>query len=264
MASFTGVGDNTTLSVAEKGEDVTIALSGTYNMTIVFQREVGSPGSGAWETLRTYTTANATVSEVHRTEKHNEELRLLVTVDTSGTCTATLTDTSDKTVRDFKDLAGNSILELRQSGAYFKGVVAQPAPISITANVTLTQKDHAGRALVFNSADGDTVTLPAATGTGDIYIFVIGTTVTSNNDIIQVANATDIIQGVIVMATDTGGITVPAGSADDTITMNGTTKGGVIGGLIVLQDAASGLWAILAGQLPTSGAEATPFSAAVS
>ena len=43
MASFTGVGDTATLTVARKDERVSIAISGTYNMTIALQKEYSSP-----------------------------------------------------------------------------------------------------------------------------------------------------------------------------------------------------------------------------
>lgn len=263
MASFTSVGDNTELQMVEKGENVDIAISGTYNMTIAFQREVGSPGSGSWETLKTYTTANATVADTHITQKHDEKLRLIVQVDTSGTATATLTDGLDKTVTDYKTLGGVSVMETRQSGLYLKKSLSGPPPVTLTASDTITEAEHAGRVINLSAAAGLTVTLPAATGTGNIYRFFVLTTVTSNNYIIQVANATDVIQGVITVATDTSGITVPTAATSDTITMNGTTTGGVIGGYLILQDVSSGFFSITGG-LNATGVEATPFSAAVS
>lgn len=137
MASFTGVGDNVELSVADVGEDITIALSGTYNMTIVFQRELGSPGSGAWETLKTYTTANATVSEVYRTVHYNGKYRLYVTVDNSGTCTATLTD-SAKEVYRVKDGVGNTIMSATQSGITFPGTVTVDGAATVTGAATFS------------------------------------------------------------------------------------------------------------------------------
>ena len=90
MASFTDVGDSVVLDIQDKDEKVDIAISGTYNMTIVFQRELGSRGSGAFITLKSYSTANATVAESYVTQSYNERVRLLVTVDTSGTAVATL------------------------------------------------------------------------------------------------------------------------------------------------------------------------------
>lgn len=136
-------------------------------------------------------------------------------------------------------------------------------PISVTASATLNRKTHAGTTTVINAAAGLTLTLPAASGTGDEYTVFVGTTVTSNNAIIQVANATDIMQGVLSVAAASAGGAIATTTTSDTITMNGTTTGGIRGSYIVLKDMASGFWEV-SGSLVASGAGATPFSAAVS
>lgn len=133
----------------------------------------------------------------------------------------------------------------------------------LTASATLDPNPHAGRTIVLSAAAGLTVTLPAATGSGAIYEIVVATTVTSNSYIIQVANATDVMMGAVALATDIAGVTVPTTSTSDTITMNGSTTGGVLGSTVRLIDAASGKWAV-SGALVSTGVEATPFSAAVS
>jgi len=51
-------------------------------------------------------------------------------------------------------------------------------------------------------------------------------------------------------------------AASDTITMNGSTTGGLAGGLFTFVDLATNLYAVQ-GSLIATGAEATPFSAAV-
>ena len=136
---------------------------------------------------------------------------------------------------------------------------------SITASVTLTGEQHEGRTGVFDIASGATVTLPAALGNGSRFEFYTKTTITSNNAVIQVANATDILSGIAYMAQDAADTNLgfETGASDDTITMNGSTKGGIKGDRIVITDVASGIWAITA-FLSGTGTEATPFSAAVS
>lgn len=270
MASFTGVGDSTEIAVRNKGETVSIAISGTYNMTIKFQRE-STPGGDAWETLKTYTTANATVAEDYVTESFNENLRLIVTVDTSGTATATLTEgarTLDTLT--LRDEAGRVVAEYTDNTVDFGDrSLLNPSVVSITADTTLTAEEHSNRTLVFNSADGDTVTLPAATGTGNVYKFFVGTTITSNNDVIQVASASDIMQGLIMGADAPGGTTNDynwgTAADSDTITLGGTSNatGGIQGDSVVLTDIASGVWSV-SGFINQGGTEATPFSAAVS
>lgn len=137
-------------------------------------------------------------------------------------------------------------------------------PIAVTASTTLAPR-HNGSTVVVNAAAGATLTLPAATGTGYEYDILVGTTVTSNSVIIQVANATDVMTGGALVMADGGSSVVgwETASTSDTITMDGSTTGGIKGDRIRLKDVASGLWAV---QMIASatGTEATPFSAAVS
>lgn len=135
-------------------------------------------------------------------------------------------------------------------------------PTSLTASATL-DRTYVGSTITLDVATGLTVTLPAAEGLGDVYVIVVGTTVTSNGYIIQVASASDVIQGALGVTTDAAGVVIPTASTSDTITMNGSTTGGIKGSTIVLQDVASGVWAV-SGALVSTGTEATPFSAAVS
>lgn len=133
---------------------------------------------------------------------------------------------------------------------------------SVTASTSLTDFS-AGTTVVLNAAAGLTVTLPAASGSGAEFEIVVGTTVTSNSYVIQVANASDVMAGVLGVATDIAGVNCPTTSTSDTITMNGSTTGGVKGSRIVLKDVAANTWAV-SGALVSTGTEATPFSAAVS
>lgn len=262
MASFTGVGDNLELAVLDKGESVDIAISGTYNMTILFQRETVA-GGDAWETLETFDTANATEAETYVTRSYGENLRLIVDIDTSGTATATLTNAALEgfDYLTVKDRVGNTLLGYDQGGARFSAGLSTGVPLAISGAVTLTRNGHAGRTMTFVAAGG-TVTLPAATGTGDKYRFFVTVALTTNV-VIQVANATDIIAGVLAIVTDIAGVVLNAGTSDDTITLNQTTSGGLVGSFVELEDMAAGFW-MVTGTLVSSGAEGDPFSAAVS
>jgi hypothetical protein len=137
--------------------------------------------------------------------------------------------------------------------------------VSITADTTLTSASHAGRTMNLNVASGATCTLPAAAGTGNVYKFFVQTTVTSNSYKIQVANGDDTMAGVAVVANDSDNSAsiFETAATSDTITLNGTTTGGVLGGQVELQDVASNVYRVLINQSAT-GTEATPFSAAVS
>lgn len=136
--------------------------------------------------------------------------------------------------------------------------------ITLTATATLDPDLHAGRTLLLSAAAGFTLTLPPATGTGNLYRFFVATTITSNNYIIRVADATDVMAGVCITANDTDASAslFETVAASDTITLNGNTTGGIIGGQIELQDMALNLWRVVIVQAAT-GAEATPFSATV-
>jgi len=137
------------------------------------------------------------------------------------------------------------------------------APKNFTASATLRRSD-ADTVLTVNAAAGLTLTLPAAAGTGDTYTIVIGTTVTSNSVLVKVANASDTMRGVAVVAQDAGDTAVAfeAGATADTITMNGSTLGGLLGDRIILTDVATNLWSVNIIAAAT-GTEATPFSATV-
>lgn len=136
---------------------------------------------------------------------------------------------------------------------------------TLTASTTITAEQHDGQTLLMGASGAAlTFTLPAALGTGAKFRFRVSVVNTSNY-VIQVANSTDVMAGGLIMCNDTdasvsGWETV---AASDTITLNGTTTGGVNkGDWIELEDIASGVWGV-AGTITGSGTEATPFSAAV-
>ncbi len=61
------------LRTGKKGENVTVALSGTYTTEIILERSRSDESS--WEKLlpqtTTYNTANATVSDIYQTQRDN-------------------------------------------------------------------------------------------------------------------------------------------------------------------------------------------------
>lgn len=134
-----------------------------------------------------------------------------------------------------------------------------------TAARTLTGVNDGGKTLLWNSATGFAFTLPAATGTGDIFRFKVGVVPSSGSHSVKVANSTDIIQGSMFTVSDNSAAVLGynAASDSDTITLNGTTTGGLTrGDWIEVQDIKSGVFSAT-GFTSSSGTEATPFSAAV-
>ena len=140
--------------------------------------------------------------------------------------------------------------------------------VTLTATDAITVAEHAGRILLMGEVGGDaaaTFTLPAATGSGAEFQFIVSVVNTSNY-VIAVADATDTIDGSVILHQDSANTVVSFNTASDsdTITLNGTTKGGVsIGDEITLIDIATNQY-MVKGVLTASGTEATPFSAAVS
>ena len=149
------------------------------------------------------------------------------------------------------------------TGDVIGAVLATPTNV-ITGAATCTRDVHAGRMNVINAAAGCAITLPNATGTGSVYRFMIGTTITSNSTTIKVNNATDVMSGrAYVISDNTAAVLGYATAAsDDTITLNGTTLGGYAGDVIEITDAIAGTFLV---ELHTkaTGTEATPFSATV-
>lgn len=117
---------------------------------------------------------------------------------------------------------------------------------------------------IFSRAAGVVVTLPAATGTGHTYRFIVGVTVTSNALAINTASDDDEFRGVVYQ-TDTDSsdalVAYPAIAADnfDSISMNGTTTGGLTGDWIEVCDVASGVWAVV-GHTNANGTVSSPIS----
>jgi len=148
-----------------------------------------------------------------------------------------------------------------------KGSLVQPI-VTLVATDAITLAEHAGRILLMGEVGGNaaaTFTLPAATGSGAEFRFIVSVINTSNY-VIQVANADDTIDGSVILHQDSANTTQTFNTvaASDTITLNGTTKGGVsIGDEITLLDMATNQY-MVKGVLTASGTEATPFSAAVS
>lgn len=138
--------------------------------------------------------------------------------------------------------------------------------VTLAVTSAITEALHEGRTVLMTGAGAArTFTMPAATGSGMRYRFVVGEVNTSGY-LIKSVVGTDLMKGCII-GDDGGGVTTPliwaAGSTDDTITLNGTTSGGVsIGDWVELEDITATAWAVR-GIIQQSGSEITPFSDSV-
>lgn len=131
------------------------------------------------------------------------------------------------------------------------------------ATLAVLEATHENKVVTLNRAAGIAVTLPAATGGGAKYTFVIGTTITSNSTTIKVTG-NDIMVGNAILCADGGDTVVGFETAadSDTITFNGSTTGGIVGDKVELIDIALDTWLVRVSGSAT-GSEATPFSATV-
>lgn len=131
------------------------------------------------------------------------------------------------------------------------------------ASLTLTAAAHAGHKIVSDLAATQTITLPDATGSGNEYEVIVKTTKTGDL-VIQVPDSSNVMSGYAVLAADAGDTTLMFATAatTDTVTLNGTTTGGIAGARVRLVDIAADTWFVEVFS-DASGTEATPFSAAV-
>ena len=131
---------------------------------------------------------------------------------------------------------------------------------------SITAATHGYRTCVMTGTGSSLAqTLPAASGTGVRFRFVVGAVNTSNH-VIKVANASDVMKGQIdILDNDSNALTAySASGTDDTVTLNGTTTGGQIGDWIEVQDIATNTW-MVTGKLvcPAGSNPADPLSATV-
>ena len=146
---------------------------------------------------------------------------------------------------------------------------------SLTADTTLTVADHAGRILLLNDADGK-FTLPsinvnadsAVAGPGSdpnnlnnigaSFYFYVETLAT---DLDIKTDGTDKFKGAIMIGVDDGSkkAFVP-GASNDVITMNGSTKGGIVGSVVSFTAIDTATYMVHNSLLIGSGTIVTPFA----
>ena len=146
--------------------------------------------------------------------------------------------------------------------------------VSLTADTTLTVATHAGKILLTNDADGKS-TLPrihansngATAGDTDFNkLNNIGATVhffveTAATDMDILTDGTDKFKGGIMIAVDDGSkkAFIP-GASNDVITMNGSTKGGIVGSVVSITAIDTATYMVHNSLLLGSGTIVTPYA----
>lgn len=137
-------------------------------------------------------------------------------------------------------------------------VVSVPAA---TTTLTVTQALHAGKIIQVQSTGGLAATLPAPTGTGAKYTFVVAATITGGAFTIDAkgGDASAVFNGTALQTkTGTGLTSTGVIASCNEISLNGTTTGGIIGDIIEIVDIATHSWNVfINGQY--TGTFSTPF-----
>jgi len=143
--------------------------------------------------------------------------------------------------------------------------------VSVSADTTLTVAAHAGKIILLNDADGK-FTLPSissatpsdptapdqANNIGASFFFYVETAAT---DLDILTDGTDKFVGAVIVAVDDGTkkAFVPA-AANDVITLNGSTKGGIVGSVVKVTAIDAATYLVHDSLLIGSGTIETPFA----
>lgn len=143
-------------------------------------------------------------------------------------------------------------------------IVASESVTAAGATETLTSAD-CGQTILLDTLAGSVVTLPAATGSGCRFIFLVTLTNTSNDHSVVVVGNDEFIGGLISIGTtaDNADAFTAADAGDvDAIQMNGSTEGGILGTYIIVQDISADNWG-LSGIVISTDASATMLATGV-
>lgn len=135
-----------------------------------------------------------------------------------------------------------------------KNIESQRLALGAAAYV-FSKARQAFRLLDLNVATAQSINLPKATGKGGWYEVFNSVTATGNKTIRVGVGLTDVIVGIANIQSSV----FQSASGNNTLTLNGTTTGGVAGSVLWLRDAAPGIW-LCEANLLGSGTAATPFS----
>lgn len=169
--------------------------------------------------------------------------------------------TSGSTTLNAAAIASGTVTLPAASGAL---ALTAPAPIPAGSTLAVTA-GMSDSVILLNTAAGSTATLPAATGSGNKYRFVVTTTASSNAHKILAASVSDFLNGNAVGHT-AAGATLSFSAAAATahsiqMPFAGTQpSGGFIGDYFDFIDVAANLWAV-SGMYQAGTTATTPFSA---
>ena len=148
-------------------------------------------------------------------------------------------------------LAGNTstaaeLSTLHSSGITNADLIKVHALTAVATDVTGAGALAANSTNAIRSAAGIALTLPAATGSGNIIRCRFVTTVTSGSTTITSASGSDFYAGTVIqIKIGTGGAYYAMnGTSHRVLTFDGSTKGGLIGDIIDFIDIKANLWSV--------------------
>ncbi len=154
------------------------------------------------------------------------------------------------------------------ASSLFKNIGSKSGIVTASTTLTVTKTLHEGKTILLNLAAGFVTTLPAATGSGDKYRFVVNVIPTTSSTYVINAAGSDVFKGSLALSTPAStwataniGETF-ASSTGVTITIGGSSspKGGAtIGDYVMIEDISSAVWQV-SGWLTTGTTPTTPFS----
>jgi len=155
-------------------------------------------------------------------------------------------------------------MNARSMRRLMEGMPNFPVLIQSTAIYQVLSPNQWGVILVPNLAGTVTIQMPSATGGGMWFEIYLGTLSAGQTTIVKRGQSSDRLQGSVfigVHATNNGEVFQASQTANaNTVTLNGTTQGGVsVGDTLLFTDIMVGVWSIQ-GTVVGSGSVATPFS----
>lgn len=144
---------------------------------------------------------------------------------------------------------------------FMSSVVGGLQTVSTYTTTQALTAAQSGSVILWNAAAGFTITLPAPVVGVQFLLAVLTSVTSSNHKVITDASTTFLVGGLALgeVAATTAPLFPANGSTIRSVTMNGTTTGGLIGTYMELTCINSTQW-LIQGQVLGSGSLATPFA----
>lgn len=245
---------NSTITNADIGQATTYSLPDAGNATAIILTDKGTQSVTGTKTFTTPVLGVATATSINK---------MAITAPATSS-TLAVADGKTFTVSNTITVAGTDSTTITLPTATSTVARINPPPQAGGSTLAVTAA-MSGRPILLDTAGGTTATLPAATGTGNRYRFIVSVSATSNAHKILAASVSDFIVGLAYGENaNTAKCFASPAATNHSLQMPfaGTQpSGGFIGDVFELADIGTNLWHCYgmyqAGVTPT-----TPFSSA--